>query len=757
MKRIVSLPETICLITCVLVAGIFLYLHSTGPYTTPEHTIASLANSAAGGSFDLLREAGTTGWSDDFTGHFGELQYRHIRDTYQRAIDLATPRLQEIRSRAIIASNSEYERIHQRVNDLGRAAFSRLGPEQKMELTADRGKFDNFVFHEGFQALTASERASLGTEDQFRNREDRSVFAQHVAWNLLSAADREALGSPATMSPQNTPEKLAFLVRTGKELLAPGLRKEIEAIPVADLNDPRAFMLKYGQPIARVFLRNAAVASTVSDLKCRNVAVSGIPGVHPGGLIPGRTAVCSGRMSIRGTSVLIQFATVKAGFDWRIDRLAPELFEIGAAYPPVPRARAEQPEQPPQPTQQSQAVIETPESHVQFPESMWQPHSNQLPLEDFSVLAILQTLASYSRLGDAIPVATVAAVLIALFIFVMTVNYRRNRNEGFSPDWLDSEHELSSVTANTIWGRMHARLTTRRLLQLKISWFLSRRKLYAVAFEDVHAVVWRRHINWLPLVLALLSMKIYLPAAVLLTMLGLEAKIYSVRLVGTQYAQFPLARLSVSSFHRKQFHQLFEFYRNVQMMWARVRSSSTPTAAAALPISAPDIDNDFYWGRPVWVYVLLISAAAFVQSIIGNIAFDDYVFAPLYLALPVAASFRSRRTGFWVALLGMVMLLTIKAPSAILQEYFEVFLVVILIAAAAGRIAVFATSLASLCPVLWIAFVAYRSGVLAQDMALFARVAIASAMAIVVCWADRSMSWGPARPAPSASARAAAA
>ena len=194
---------------------------------------------------------------------------------------------------------------------------------------------------------------------------------------------------------------------------------------------------------------------------------------------------------------------------------------------------------------------------------------------------------------------------VLVLICIMTQNYTRLRNEEFRPDLLEGEKEIDKILVDGPLSRTHTLLTNRRVLQLRLSWFLSRRRQFAVSLADLRSVVWRRQTNWILLIAAFLCLGIINPLAFLLFLLAVEGKAYSVRFL-TPMNEMPWTRMGAWSFRRKQLTDFTRFFRNAQATWAHVRSEKAVGEPTAQAVSTPGVDSDFVWGRPLWVYVLLM-------------------------------------------------------------------------------------------------------------------------------------------------------
>lgn len=354
--------------------------------------------------------------------------------------------------------------------------------------------------------------------------------------------------------------------------------------------------------------------------------------------------------------------------------------------------------------------------------------------------------------------------LLIVFVYVMTKNFLKLKHEELNPDWMEGEKVLDQITVSFWWMRIKTILTNRRILQFRLSWFLSKRKVKSIALKDVHSVFWRRYANWFLLLLGWNFFGVVNPLAFILVLLALERKVYSVRF-DTPFAQMPFARLGVITWTRKQLGEMVRFYRNSQKVWASMRlENGLPGLLPPLQVPQEE-ETDFAWGRPVWVYIALFMVCAVWQSVFEpKITFDDFIVAPIYLGLPVAVARRNLRDGIWVAIAAFVGVLTIKFPGAnpvgllpgggifsaflqfrgpfaYIEEYIMVMITLLLMVWAAHFISskLSLPGLAFVAVFIWLGFVALHMPVLLYDYALYSKIALAMAASILLAAVEKAI------------------
>jgi hypothetical protein len=328
----------------------------------------------------------------------------------------------------------------------------------------------------------------------------------------------------------------------------------------------------------------------------------------------------------------------------------------------------------------------------------------------------------------------------------MTINFLRLRHETFLPEWLEGEVQLEEIQVSHWWSRVWLRLTNKRIIQVRLSWFFSRRKIFGIALDDVHSVTWRRYTNWFLILLGVLIFGRSNPIALVLLMWGLESKILSIRF-STPLAQmpFPRARATITSFRRQQFNEMATFYKKAQLYLAQVRTQKQVPVQSNISFT-PEEDKDFSWGVPVWVFVAMWLVIALGQRTLGDHVTLEGIWGGLLLGLPVAAAVQSLRGGVWTGILGASALVAVKFPGSVglivlakggdggspnLWQYAVLVIGAALIAAAANALSRVHPIAAFLAPLLWLIPIAMMQPALLGEMRTYAicLVAIASAAA----------------------------
>lgn len=744
MSKAKLLPAIVVAILAIVVAFSLHFTSNSAPYSSPEKSIAAFVDAESHADLSAMEKPASKALYQNFIGRFGEAKYREVRNIYQEAYDLAEPKWDQYREKARAAAGKEHQGLIEEISKKGHDAFSALPTDERLKMMDDRPRFNDFVFEEGLKALSANDRAKIAEPPAFRENRDLNEFTDREGFALLPDEDRNALKSPAALSAALTPERMAFLESIGLPLLTAEKRQAIAGVSSSELSNPQDFMQRYGHDPARDFLKNAALDRNISMGKCEYSAEDEF-----GGLFKGLVAQCDLSITVRGARHEVAAVVLKQDGLWKVAWLSPMLSAIAEAYPPKPAHRESGAEPSTSPQEAAQEPVTPAEVSVQRARI---PHASWKEITDPStaVLGRDAILIGLSKLfpGKLEYLLTGLFVFLAIVLFcvIMTINFRRLRHETFLPEWLEGEVQLEEIEVSHWWSRVWLRLTNKRIVQVRLSWLFSRRKVFGIALDDIHSVTWRRYTNWFLILLGIWLFGRSNPVALLVLMWGLESKILSIGF-NTPLAQmpFPRARASVTSFRRRQFNELATFYKKAQLYLAQVRVQKQIPVPRNVSF-IPEEDKDFSWGLPVWVFVAVWLAIALGERTFGSHVTLEGFWGGLLLGLPVAAALQSLRSGVWSGILGASALVAVKVPGSIglvflasgadggspnLWQYVVLVVAAAVIAYAAYGLSCLHPMAAFLAPLLWLLPIAIMQHGSLGEMRTYATcfIAIASAAA----------------------------
>ena len=424
----------VAILASVVACGLLL-ISSAAPYSSPEKSLTAFVDAESQADLSAMEKPASRALYQNFVGRFGEAKYREVRNIYQEAYDLAEPQWEQYRDKARAAAEKEHQGLADEISKNGRDAFSALPADQRLQLTDDRTRFNDFIFDEGLKALPASDRRKIVDPQAFRENKDLSAFTDREGFALLSEEDRNALKSPAALSAALTPERIAFMESIGLPQLTAQQRQTISGIPSSELNNPQEFMPRYGHDPAQAFLKNSALDHNVTMGKCYYTAEDDF-----GSLFMGSSATCGFSINVRGAQYEVTAVLLKQQGLWRIASLSPMLSAIAEAYPPKPVRSGSIVEPSASSPETVQEAVTPPEISVQRARL---PNASWMDITDPAAAAIERDslLVALSRLfpGPLTYLTTVLFVFLAIVLFcvIMTINFRRLRHETFLPEWLE--------------------------------------------------------------------------------------------------------------------------------------------------------------------------------------------------------------------------------------------------------------------------------------------------------------------------------
>ena len=736
----------VAIIASVVACGLLL-ISSAAPYSSPEKSLTAFVDAESQADLTAMEKPASRALYQNFIGRFGEEKYREVRNTYQEAYDLAEPQWEQYRDKARAAAEKEHQSLAEEINKSGQDAFRALPADKRLQIIDDSPRREEFIFEEGLKALPPKDRGKIVDPQAFRENKDLNAFTDREGFALLPEEDRNALKSPAALSAALTPERIAFMESIGLPQLTAQQRQTIAGIPSSELSNPQEFMLRYGHDPARDFLKDSALDRKITMGKCEYTAEDDF-----GSLFKGSFASCGFSINVRGAQYEVAAVLLKQGGLWRITSLSKMLSDIAETHPPNPVRSGSIAEPSASSPVTAQEAVTPPEISVQRARL---PNASWMDVADPAAAAIGRDaiLVALSRLfpGPLTFLTTVLFVFLAIVLFcvIMTINFRRLRHETFLPEWLEGEVQLEEIEVSHWWSRVWLRLTNKRIVSVRLSWFFSRRKIFGIALDDIHSVTWRRYTNWFLILLGIWLFGHTNPIALVVLMWGLESKILSIRF-STPLAQmpFPRARATITSFRRRQFNEMATFYKKAQLYLAQVRTQKQ------LPVQSnvsfiPEEDKDFSWGVPVWVFVAMWLVIALGQRTLGNHVTLEGLWGGILLGLPVAAAVQSLRSGVWTGILGASALVAVKFPGSVglivlasggdggspnLWQYVVLVVGAAVIAAVAYGLSRVHPMAAFLAPLLWLLPIAMMQPALLGEMRTYATclIAIVSAAAFSI-------------------------
>ncbi|MBZ5524376.1 MAG: hypothetical protein LAP21_19235 [Acidobacteriia bacterium] len=737
-RRFLSSSEVAIAVGALIVSIILLFVHHSNPLSDPVDSVRFAVAGASHGNLDQLKAASTDAYHQDLIGHFGEGRFHQVRNVYQEAYNRAMPAWLEYRRKAETLARGAYDELQDKVQRAGKETLNSLSVEERLKLTEDREKYEERIFEEGVKSLGPQDREKVGDPQAFRKRANFRSFVDRYAWASLSESDRSTLGSAAVLASGITPEKVAFLESTGLPMLKPEERQIVSGISSSELANPTSFMLRYGVEPAKKFLAEAAISPTVQIKDCKVGEEE-----RQGSLFKGSLADCTGTVSIRSNSHELAIRLRRTGGNWKVASVTPDIYQFRDAYPPrsVRESHSAGITPPPAFTPvapEENERIETPG----IPNASWQ-HVTEVQEAESEVREGMFTLLFKVLLRVIGPV--LLFLILVSTVAVMTANYRRKLDKDEQPALLEGEREIRTVSVRNFLVKSTTTLTDLRVIQARNAWWLSRRTAAPAPLADLQAVLWRRFLNWPLLLLAVVLIGRCNPAALLLAMLALEAKIYAVQFKRS-FFHLPFSGIWVWSMRRAQFSELWGLFQLSQLGWQGVRMGRQPTEPARYPDVGPE--RDFQFGKLVWAAVLTTVLVAFLQRVTGgHVTLYAGILGPVMLAMPMVAGIRGVRSGLLAAVFSVAAIVCMKFPEFSLLpglsvggdggganplQYFVVMVVFLLVGLASALLSRFSTNFAPGALLLWILYAALFRSQDIKDFSFYAHLSLATVAGMIV-------------------------
>ncbi len=320
MSRSSSPRGVVVAMAAILVAAaiLLLVLRASMPLGTARSATEHFANSLASRDVAAIEAASTPAFFQRLLESLSRHHYERARYIYQEVMpELAGPQWHRYRQKAGLLAAQEYERLRQRVHELGTSRFAQLSVDERMRLI-DSNAYDRYVTSAGLQALPEPDRKAVGDLAAFGTREGRSTFVERQSWDLLPAADRAVLGSAEALSSEDTAAKLAFFDKVGLPLLPEEDRRMVSRFPRPTVADLTTFARAHGAQLAKELLA-AVTTQPPSRADCRYAQTDA------GSILWPSVASCDIAMVINSGVVRFRLDPVKWAGHWQIQSTSDEL------------------------------------------------------------------------------------------------------------------------------------------------------------------------------------------------------------------------------------------------------------------------------------------------------------------------------------------------------------------------------------------------------------------------------------------------
>jgi hypothetical protein len=316
----------IVLVTLLLAGSVAAgVMHSTTPLASPAAASEGYILALSSADLVQLKAVSSKEHYQGFLAALAKRRFESAKHVYEDVIPrLAESGWRSLWGKADAFARGPYERLHQRVESLGRQRFEALEATERMDLIRDRGRYEAYLYKAGVEALPETERRRISSSELFRQRQDRDAFIAREGWYGLTAEEQASLGSPSALSKETTPEKLAFFDRVALPRLEPESKAVISGINRDDLRSLGRFTSLHGEAIAQSSLRAAPLRPTGAGAPCRYTAE------ETGSLFRGGSALCNWGLAAGANSLSVNLTAVKTDSRWLVGGVSENLLTVVA-------------------------------------------------------------------------------------------------------------------------------------------------------------------------------------------------------------------------------------------------------------------------------------------------------------------------------------------------------------------------------------------------------------------------------------------
>lgn len=259
-------------------------------------------------------------------------------------------------------------------------------------------------------------------------------------------------------------------------------------------------------------------------------------------------------------------------------------------------------------------------------------------------------------------------VLILLcWVIIMLNNFRKRSEFNVKIDLADNEKELDRIDLSGQLTRENTLLTTRRLIQFKKHWWRSSLLSKFLPLENINSISLKHIMNLSFFILGIILYFIFAPLGYALILYALVAQMLVLEFRGeTNHIRIGIGGISLESSH------LMRFLNAIQRQAYSVKEQFATVGTTALNVVENEGMN-FQFTLSTAIGILLFAILGLFQRITENkILFDDYVFFPLYLAIPAIIGAKwEAKDGFTAGFFGFWALYTVMYPFPALGLFAE--------------------------------------------------------------------------------------
>ena len=259
-------------------------------------------------------------------------------------------------------------------------------------------------------------------------------------------------------------------------------------------------------------------------------------------------------------------------------------------------------------------------------------------------------------------------IIFGLFLLIsFTYNFINNKDLSILPEFLEDENEELRYKSDYLYRQSERVLTKTRLFYQKISWPFNYIRFKVIHLKSADSFFIFKTINFILLIASYYMIKFFPPIGFILSVFSISSVLYlvilKIRIKSTPNFTFILSSKKNDKSFLKELMIKFEKIRYNLFLKDSLKIELNNNKSASF-IPAIDKIREFTFGNGFMFFLLTYGILAILQRIfLRHIMFDDTVFTPLYIAIPVIAGSIGKKTGFFSGLLGFWMVFSMIFPT----------------------------------------------------------------------------------------------